>query len=47
MGKLTIVTSGKGGSGKSTVSVGLASAYHKKVTMFCLLIVTRDCVASI
>lgn len=30
MGKLTIVTSGKGGSGKSTVSVGLASAYHKK-----------------
>lgn len=30
MGYLTIITSGKGGSGKSTISVGLASAFNKK-----------------
>ena len=29
MGMLTVVTSGKGGSGKSTLSVGLASAFDK------------------
>ena len=30
MGKLTVITSGKGGAGKSTFSVGLASALNKK-----------------
>lgn len=29
MGILSVITSGKGGSGKSTVSVGLASAFNK------------------
>ncbi len=36
MGKLTVVTSGKGGAGKSTFSVGLATALkkrHKKVLL--------------
>ncbi len=30
MGKLTVITSGKGGAGKSTLSVGLASAFNKR-----------------
>ena len=41
MGTAIVVTSGKGGVGKSTVSLGLASQFAANA--FCFWIVTRAC----
>ena len=41
MGEVFGITSGKGGVGKSTVSVGLASAFAIWGKKFCLLIWMR------
>ena len=42
MGTAIVVTSGKGGVGKSTVSLGLASQFAAG-NAFCFWIVTRAC----
>lgn len=43
MGTAIVVTSGKGGVGKSTVSLGLASQFAAGGDAFCFWIVTRAC----